>query len=57
MAMPIKETPVLTGRTAKAFIKKAEATAKKGPDIRERERVLAVYNQVLRKHGHEYLNV
>ncbi len=57
MARPIKETPVLTGKKAYGFIKKAEKTALASCHIEERARVMSVYDRVKSKHDTSLLNV
>ena len=57
MAIPIKETPVLTGKKAYDFIKKAEKISQSPCDTKERARVLSVYDRVKKSRKHGLVNV
>ena len=53
MAMPIKETPVLKGKSAIAFITNAERNLvqkKTAAQIKERKRCLDIYEKCKQKH-------
>lgn len=43
MATPIKDTPVLTGKDAIRFIEEANRILHAPKDIKERERIMRVY--------------